>query len=152
MKLGKALIPCGISSAFFGLVFGSVFGFEEALNPLYKLLFNLDEKPIDVLAPNTTIMILCAALGIGVALVMVAMLINIYSCIKRKRLGAALFGANGVCGLVFYASLVIGTGTCPLHCGISHVEIKKDEAGKSADPLRDFLRFLRIGIRLCFRI
>lgn len=108
MKLGKALIPCGISSAFFGLVFGSVFGFEEALNPLYKLLFNLDEKPIDVLAPNTTIMILCAALGIGVALVMVAMLINIYSCIKRKRLGAALFGANGLCGLVFYASLVIG--------------------------------------------
>ena len=93
MKLGKALIPCGISSAFFGLVFGSVFGFEEALNPLYKFLFNLDEKPIDVLAPNTTIMILCSALGIGVALVMVAMLINI---------------SNGVCGLIFYASLVIG--------------------------------------------
>ncbi|MCI9272759.1 MAG: ATPase [Clostridiales bacterium] len=116
MKLGKALIPCGISSAFFGLVFGSVFGFEDALNPLYKFLFNLDEKPIHVLAPNTTVLILCATLGVGVALVMIAMLINIYSCFKRKRYGAALFGSNGICGLVFYASLVIGgVGMLLLH-------------------------------------
>ena len=34
MKLGKALIPCGISSAIFGTLFGSVFGFEHALDPL----------------------------------------------------------------------------------------------------------------------
>ena len=44
------------------------------------------------------------------------LLINIYSCFKRKRYGAALFGSNGICGLVFYASLVIGgVGMLLLH-------------------------------------
>ena len=31
MAVGRILIPCGISSAVFGLVFGSVFGFEHVL-------------------------------------------------------------------------------------------------------------------------
>ena len=35
MELGKILIRCGFSAAFFGLVFGSVFGFEHALDRLY---------------------------------------------------------------------------------------------------------------------
>lgn len=44
MKIGKILVPCGISSAIFGCVFGSVFGFEHVLDPLYKALFGLDEN------------------------------------------------------------------------------------------------------------
>jgi V/A-type H+-transporting ATPase subunit I len=110
MALGKALIPCGISAAFFGLVFGSVFGFEEALNPLYKMLFNLDERPISVMNPATTNMVIISAVVIGVTLVLVAMLINIYSSLKRKHYGNALFGPNGVAGFVFYGSLVVGFG------------------------------------------
>lgn len=110
MALGKALIPCGLSSAFFGLVFGSVFGFEEALNPLYKLLFNLDKRPISVMEPATTNMVIIAAVAIGISLVMVAMLINIYSSLKRKHYGNAFFGPNGLAGFVFYGSLVAGFG------------------------------------------
>ena len=49
MPIGKILLPCGISSAFFGLVYGSVFGFEHALDPLYHTLFGLEEKPIEVM-------------------------------------------------------------------------------------------------------
>lgn len=110
MKLGKILIPCGISSAVFGTIFGSVFGFEHVLDPLYTGLLGLPEKPVEVMKPATTNMIIYSAVGIGVALVMVAMLINIYSSLKRRRYENALFGPNGVAGLVFYASLIFGFG------------------------------------------
>ena len=110
MKLGKILIPCGISSAFFGLVYGSVFGFEHALDPLYQSLFGLHEKPVEVMEPATTNLIIYLAIAIGLSLVMVAMLINIYSSVKKKQYGNALFGPNGLAGLVFYGSLVFGFG------------------------------------------
>ena len=61
MALGKALIPCGISSAVFGLVYGSVFGYEHVLDPMYSALFGLSEKPIEVMEANTTIEIILAA-------------------------------------------------------------------------------------------
>ena len=108
MPLGALLIPCSISSTIFGFIFGSVFGFEELLNPVYKALFGLDEKPIDVLEGSTTMMLIYSAVGIGVVLLMIAMLLNIISCFRRGDIGGALFGVNGVAGLVFYSSLIIG--------------------------------------------
>ena len=110
MALGKILIPCGISSAVFGLIFGSVFGFEHALDPLYHALFGLEEKPVEVMEPATTNMIIYGAVGMGIVLVMVAILINIYSSLKRHRYESALFGPNGVAGFVFYTALVLGFG------------------------------------------
>lgn len=110
MKLGKILIPCGISSAVFGTVFGSVFGFEHVLDPLYTGLLGLPEKPVEVMKPATTNMIIYSAVGIGVALVIVAILINIYSSMKRRHYENALFGPSGVAGLVFYTSLIFGLG------------------------------------------
>lgn len=110
MKLGKILIPCGISSAVFGTIFGSVFGFEHVLDPLYTGLLGLPEKPVEVMKPATTNMIIYSAVGIGVALVIVAMLINVYSSLKRRHYENALFGPNGVAGLVFYTSLIFGLG------------------------------------------
>ena len=44
------------------------------------------------------------------ALVVVAMLINIYSSLRRKHYENALFGPNGVAGLVFYCAVVVGFG------------------------------------------
>ena len=110
MKLGKALIPCGISSAIFGTLFGSVFGFEHALDPFYQAVFGLDGKPIEVMEPDTTNLIIYSAVGIGMLLVVVAMLINIYSSVRRKHWENALFGPNGLAGLVFYTALIVGFG------------------------------------------
>jgi V/A-type H+-transporting ATPase subunit I len=108
MPLGALLIPCSISSTVFGFIFGSVFGFEEALNPIYKALFGLDEKPIDVLEGQTTMMLIYAAVGIGVILLIIAMILNIISSVKRGEIGEALFGTNGLAGLIFYSALVFG--------------------------------------------
>ncbi|MGN0468995.1 MAG: V-type ATP synthase subunit I [Acutalibacteraceae bacterium] len=104
--LGKILVPCGVSSAFFGFIFGSVFGFEEALDPVYKKL-GMSGKPISVMDSINTVLLL--AIGIGVALVIVAMLINVATCIKKKKFGSALFSENGLTGICVYiggASLV----------------------------------------------
>lgn len=90
------------------MVFGSVFGFEHALDPLYRALFGLQEKPIEVMNAETTNMIIYAAVGVGVVLVMVAMLLNIYSSLKQRNYENGLFGPNGVAGFIFYTSLVAG--------------------------------------------
>lgn len=107
MELGRLLIPCSVSSTIFGFVFGSVFGFEHLLDPMYNKLFGLHEKPIEVMESQWTMTIIYSAVGIGMALVIVAMCLNIYSSFKRKDIGNALFGVNGVCGLVFYSAIVV---------------------------------------------
>ena len=108
MKIGKILFPCGISSAIFGLAFGSVFGFEHLLDPMFKALFGFEEKPIEVMASENTNTIIFAAIGVGVFLLIVAMLLNVYTSIRQKNYGRALFSTSGVAGIVFYCSVVFG--------------------------------------------
>lgn len=108
MDIGRILVPCGISSAVFGLVFGSVFGFEHWLDPFYRTVFGLQKKPIEVMESATTIILF--AVGIGLVLIVLAMLLNIYSSLKRRDYESGLFGPNGVAGLVFYCSLIAGFG------------------------------------------
>ncbi len=102
MFLGRIMTRIGFSSAFFGLVYGSVFGFEDALNPLYKLLFGLNEKPIDVFETSTTNIVLLGAVGLGAIVIIVSIIINIVIGIKIKDPERAFFGQNGIAGLVLY--------------------------------------------------
>ena len=104
--LGGIMIPCGIASAIVGTIFGSVFGFEDALNPFYKAVFGLPGKPISVMEQTTAIVIF--AIGLGVFMVFLAILTNIFASLKRHHYTAGLFGPNGVVGLVFYAYIVAG--------------------------------------------
>lgn len=108
MAIGRILIPCGISSAVFGVLYGSVFGYEHLLDPLYQTLFGLEEKPIEVMNPAMATNIILFAVCIGFILTLLAMLLNIYSSLKQHHYDRALFGENGIAGLVFYASLIIG--------------------------------------------
>lgn len=105
MDIGKILIPCGISATLFGFVYGSVFGFEEALDPLYHAI-GMSGKPLPVLESATMLVVVAA--GIGVFLVLAAMLLNVYSSLKRRDFGRAIFHPSGICGIVFYVSLVAG--------------------------------------------
>ena len=105
MDIGKILIPCGISATLFGFVYGSLFGFEEALDPLYHAI-GMNGKPLPVLESATMLVVVAA--GIGVFLVLAAMLLNVYSSLKRRDFGRAIFHPSGICGIVFYVSLVAG--------------------------------------------
>ena len=108
MDIGRILFPCGISAALFGTVFGSVFGFEHMLDPVYKALFDWHEKPIEVMNPSMATTIILGSAGVGLGLIILAMCLNIYSSFKRKSYESAIFGPNGIAGLVFYCSLVFG--------------------------------------------
>lgn len=122
MDIGKILIPCGISSAIFGFIYGSCFGFEEAFNPIYKAIFGLDEKPVDVMSPTTSNMIVYASVGVGAVIIMIVMLMNIFSSLKRKDYESGIFGPNGIAGFVFYTSLVVGL-VCQMVLGIAIMNI-----------------------------
>lgn len=104
MALGKILVPCGIMGSLFGMVFGSVFGNEELLNPMYHAL-GFAEKPIDIMSSATTL--LAFSIGIGMVLILVAMIAGIVSNIKKKQYGMAIFGPNGVCGVILYSSIIV---------------------------------------------
>lgn len=107
MALGRILTRCGFFSAIFGVIYGSVFGFEHTLDPLFKSL-GFAEKPIEVMNPQTTNIIIYSAVGIGAVMIVIAMLLNIYSSIKRHDIERLLFSPNGLAGFIFYVSLVAG--------------------------------------------
>ena len=112
MELGKCIAMCGISSAIFGVLFGSVFGFEEALNPFWGWVHEktgvplMEGKLLDVNELSTEL--IYAAIGIGVVLVLVAILLNIYTKFKQHKYGNALFSQNGVAGFLFYGGTIFG--------------------------------------------
>ncbi len=107
MPIGKILIPCGISAMITGTIFGSVFGFEHALDPMFRLA-GFDEKPIEVMEPEFTMKIIYVSVGIGVFLLITAMFLNVYTSIRQKNFGKAFFSTSGVAGIIFYSSLVFG--------------------------------------------
>lgn len=108
MKLGEIGIRIGISSAFFGLIYGSVFGNEEILNPLYKTVFGMHEKPVEVLSPSMIMKLLIMAIALGAVLILVCMLINFATQYKRKNYAELLFSQNGIAGFVMYFALACG--------------------------------------------
>lgn len=114
MMLGRILIRCGFAASVFGLIYGAVFGLEHVLDPMYKALFNLDEKPVDVLEPKTVMTIIILAVILGAGIIILSMILNIYSSLRRRNYENALFGQNGIAGLIFYGSLVAAGGTMVL--------------------------------------
>ena len=111
MPLGKILIPCGLCGAFFGLVFGSVFGLEDVLDPLYRAV-GFSEKPISVMDDVTSILLF--AIIFGMAMIVIAMLLNIISNIKQKNYEKSLFGPNGFAGMAIYLTIILVAGSIML--------------------------------------
>lgn len=97
---------CGITSMIFGFLFGSVFGYENLLNPIHQSLFGVREKLFDVMANSSTMVLLIGAICIGAVLILITQCMNIVNRFKHKQLGEALFSQNGIAGLVFYGGIV----------------------------------------------
>ncbi|MDF2539905.1 MAG: V-type ATPase kDa subunit [Herbinix sp.] len=94
MNIAAIIALAGVFSTIFGFLYGSVFGFEDWIQPIW-------------LSPRENVMtVLFTAVGFGVLLILIAMIINIINGIKAKDWGKVLFGTNGVAGLIFYAALI----------------------------------------------
>ena len=104
LELGKIMIPIGIFSAGFGVVYDSVFGYEGVLS---RLIFG-EERELVFTPSNHMMPALGITIAIGVVFIAVAMIMNIINSFKRKDLENALFGPNGLAGLIFYCALIGG--------------------------------------------
>lgn len=102
--LAGIIATAGVFSTIFGFMFGSVFGFENVLEPLWI-------RPIDhmttlpFLGKLNTVFIISVAFGM--LLIMVAMVLHIVNAIRSKDIEDAWFDANGLAGLVFYLAVVV---------------------------------------------
>lgn len=104
-KLGAILERVGISSAFFGFAFGSVFGFEHLLDPFFRKM-GFEEKPFEVMDNINTI--LYGAIALGVVFIIITIIINICIGFRQRNYERALFSNNGVAGLVFFVAVLGG--------------------------------------------
>lgn len=104
-SFGGMMTRCGLSSMIFGTLYGSVFGFEELLDPMFESL-GLDMLPLHPF--KNTNFILLAAVGLGVGLILISMILNIIIGFKEHDIEKAVFSNNGIAGLVFYGSIAAG--------------------------------------------
>ncbi len=86
----------GLSSAAFGLLYGSVFGYEDVLPALWM-------SPI-----HDPILMLKLALAYGVAFLAIACVLAILNRLMVRNWWGAVFGHHGIVNLLFYLALIWG--------------------------------------------
>lgn len=98
-KLGRFTpfgVLAGLSSAAFGFLFGSVFGYEHLIEPLWL-------SPL-----SSPIYLLSVALGWGVGFLVIACGLTIYNRFAVGHIRAAIFEHHGLVSLILYLALIGG--------------------------------------------
>lgn len=93
-ELGPVLGLSGLASMIFGFLYGSIFGFEQVLRPLWQ-------RPIE-----NIVGILLVTVGIGTVMLSLGMAYGTINAALERRWGHALFGHSGVAGIAFYWSVI----------------------------------------------
>ncbi len=83
----------GLSSAFFGILYGSIFGFE-VIKPLFA-------RPME----NINLFLIISVL-IGAALIILGMVLNVVNRLNRKEYKKLIYDPNGFAGLGLYLMVV----------------------------------------------
>lgn len=96
-RLGKAAwigVAAGVVSMVFGLLYGSIFGYEDIIEPLWLSPLH---NPIHVLS---------IAVAFGVGFITLTLLVNVHNRLISGRVASALFDSGGLAGLAFYIGAV----------------------------------------------
>lgn len=103
IDLAAIIGTAGIFSTFFGVMFGSIFGFEDIIPAIWL-------RPVTAMADlpflgklNTVFVV---AVAFGMFMILLTMVFHIINAIRQKDLENIWFDQNAVAGLVFYGSLV----------------------------------------------
>ena len=103
INLAAVLSSCGFFSTIFGLLYGSVFGFEDWIPALWlrptEAMTNLP-----VIGTLNTVFVVTITIGMG--LILLTMIFHMINSLREKRPGEALFDTNGLAGFVFYGAVV----------------------------------------------
>lgn len=104
MNLAGIISVAGLFSMFFGFMFGSIFGFEDIVEPIWlrpaEAMTNLP-----FIGQLNTVFIVAVAFGMGLNILV--MIFQIINSIKSGDKEELWFSHNGVAGLVFYGFLVV---------------------------------------------
>jgi V/A-type H+-transporting ATPase subunit I len=92
--IGPVFALCGLASMLAGFLYGSLFGFDGIMRPLWL-------NPIEDITG-----ILTASVGIGASLLSLGMVYGIANSVLERQWGHALFGHSSLAGLIFYWSLI----------------------------------------------
>lgn len=90
MDYGIIMMECGVSSAIFGLLYGSIFGLEHWIPALwFHPAENIDH-------------FMKFAIGLGVFMISAGVILNIVNSFQRKDYEAGILGHYGIVGGLFY--------------------------------------------------
>ncbi|MEM3832161.1 MAG: V-type ATPase 116kDa subunit family protein [Thermoprotei archaeon] len=89
-RLGVIMMIGGISAMIFGILYGSIFLYENAFKPLW------------IRPTEDTNTIIAIALEFGVAQIIIALVLNIINNIGRREYKEAVLSGKGLIGLIYY--------------------------------------------------
>lgn len=102
LRLAGIISCCGVFSVIFGLLFGSVFGFEDLLEPMW-LRPQQAMTDLPFIGRLNTVFVVAIAIGMGI--ILMCMVFNIINSLRSHDVERTYFDTNGVAGLVFYFAL-----------------------------------------------
>ncbi len=104
MNLAAIISCCGFFSTIFGFLFGSVFGFENILEPIW-LRPKEAMTQLPFIGNFNTVFVVAVALGMGI--VLMTMILNVINSLRSHDTEKAYFDTNGVAGIIFYGALIV---------------------------------------------
>ena len=102
MRLAGIISCCGFFSTIFGVLFGSVFGFEDIIDAVW---LRPQEAMTDLPFIGKLNTVFVVAIAIGMGIILLCMILNIINSVKEHNTEKTWFDTNGAAGLVFYFAL-----------------------------------------------
>jgi V/A-type H+-transporting ATPase subunit I len=102
-SLGLLIAYCGGSAAIFGVLYGSVFGFE---GEHFTHTFGFEFHPVWISPIHEILPILIIAIDAGIILLVVGYLLAMFNQIRSREWAHLIFGHNGIVGFALYLSLL----------------------------------------------
>lgn len=102
-SLGLLIAYCGASAAVFGVLYGSVFGFE---GEHFTHAFGSEFHPVWLSPLHDTLPVLGIAIDVGIVILLIAYLLAIFNQVRSREWAHLIFGHNGLVGLALYLSFL----------------------------------------------
>ena len=104
MALAGIISTAGFFSSIFGIMFGSIFGFEDIIPALW-LRPREAMSQLPVIGNLNTVFVV--AVAFGMFLILVTMVLHIINAVKAGSVGDKWFDTNGVAGFIFYIMICL---------------------------------------------
>ena len=102
VRLAGIISCCGLFSTIFGVMFGSIFGFEDIIEPLW---LRPQEAMTDLPFIGRLNTVFVVAVGLGMCIILLCMVLNMINSMRSHDTEKLYFDTNGAAGFVFYFAL-----------------------------------------------